>query len=90
MGKVQVGTKNKSAGWAWSKIHIAAKVAHIPTIYPMNEVVKYGSLNYLTCFNFLAKFLSISNLRQSAINIPGTTISPKPNILNFSTPSTFK
>lgn len=38
--RVQVGTRKSKAGWAWSKMYMAAKVAQMPAMYPMNEVRK--------------------------------------------------
>lgn len=81
--KVQVGTKNNRAGWGWSKIYMAAKVATIPAIYPIKEVVKKGNENYFNDFTFFLMQTSTSYFKQSATKRPGMTISPKPNILNF-------
>lgn len=38
----------------------------------------------------MLKALSTSNLRHKATKIPGTTMSPSPNILNFTYPASLR
>lgn len=54
------------------------------------QVLKYGVTRSVISLSFpFTKDLSISNFRQRATKIPGTTMSPSPSMLNFYYPASF-